>query len=128
MTRLRVCCPQCGAEPMLLPAAVRVLVVGERDDVRAGSAYHFTCPACGTRVVRDADRRVVALLESAGCRVTCSGVEDWTRTAWVGRLDCGHDAAGLSGVPPDPGAPLDCDPCHRTRELVDVVVGRKVTA
>jgi hypothetical protein len=126
MTLIRACCPACG-EVEVYAYYVRVTVVGDLTDVRDGSTYGFVCPRCRTDVVKAADRRVVGLLASAGCHIDETG-DRWESAAWVGRLVCGHDAAGRSLAPPSPGEPVGCTTCNRPRELVDVIVGRKAAA
>lgn len=61
MTTIRTTCPACG-EVDLRPEAVSLCV---EEPGRDGS-YRFTCPRCGEVVEKPADRRIVALLLSAG--------------------------------------------------------------
>jgi predicted RNA-binding Zn-ribbon protein involved in translation (DUF1610 family) len=58
MTTIRSKCPRCG-EVDMEPAQVRLL---QRDR----SEYTFVCPVCGDFVVKDADKKIVGLLLSAG--------------------------------------------------------------
>src|SRR6476620_11312308 len=61
MTTIRTTCPRCG-EVDMGPEAILLSV---RDDGREGS-YRFTCPGCADDVEKRADRKIVALLVSAG--------------------------------------------------------------
>ncbi len=61
MTTIRTTCPRCG-EVDMGPEAILLSV---RDDGREGS-YRFTCPSCADDVEKRADRKIVALLVSAG--------------------------------------------------------------
>jgi hypothetical protein len=61
MTTIRTTCPRCG-EVDMGPEAIMLSV---RDNGREGS-YRFTCPSCEDDVEKRADRKIVALLVSAG--------------------------------------------------------------
>jgi predicted RNA-binding Zn-ribbon protein involved in translation (DUF1610 family) len=61
MTTIRTTCPHCG-EVDMSPEAVLLSV---RDLVGEGS-YRFSCPECSNTVEKPADRKIVALLLSAG--------------------------------------------------------------
>jgi predicted RNA-binding Zn-ribbon protein involved in translation (DUF1610 family) len=61
MTTIRTTCPRCG-EVDMGPDAISLFV---REDGREGS-YRFTCPSCADAVEKRADRKIVALLVSAG--------------------------------------------------------------
>jgi predicted RNA-binding Zn-ribbon protein involved in translation (DUF1610 family) len=61
MTTIRTTCPRCG-EVDMGPEAILLSV---RDNGREGS-YRFTCPGCADDVEKRADRKIVALLVSAG--------------------------------------------------------------
>jgi predicted RNA-binding Zn-ribbon protein involved in translation (DUF1610 family) len=61
MTTIRTTCPRCG-EVDMGPEAILLSV---RDNGREGS-YRFTCPSCTDDVEKRADRKIVALLVSAG--------------------------------------------------------------
>jgi predicted RNA-binding Zn-ribbon protein involved in translation (DUF1610 family) len=61
MTTIRTTCPRCG-EVDMGPEAILLSV---RDNGREGS-YRFTCPSCSDDVEKRADRKIVALLVSAG--------------------------------------------------------------
>jgi predicted RNA-binding Zn-ribbon protein involved in translation (DUF1610 family) len=61
MTTIRTTCPRCG-EVDMGPEAISLSV---RSSGREGS-YRFTCPRCADAVEKRADRKIVALLVSAG--------------------------------------------------------------
>src|SRR2546429_4962821 len=61
MTTIRTTCPRCG-EVDMGPEAILLSV---RQNGREGS-YRFTCPNCADDVEKRADRKIVALLVSAG--------------------------------------------------------------
>ena len=61
MTTIRTTCPRCG-EVDMGPEAILLSV---RENGREGS-YRFTCPNCADDVEKRADRKIVALLVSAG--------------------------------------------------------------
>jgi predicted RNA-binding Zn-ribbon protein involved in translation (DUF1610 family) len=61
MTTIRTTCPRCG-EVDMSPEAILLSI---RDRAGEGS-YRFSCPACREAVEKPADRKVVALLLSAG--------------------------------------------------------------
>jgi hypothetical protein len=61
MTTIRTTCPRCG-EVDMGPEAIFLSV---RSNGREGS-YRFTCPSCADDVEKRADRKIVALLVSAG--------------------------------------------------------------
>jgi hypothetical protein len=64
MTTIRTTCPRCG-EVDMGPEAISLSV---RSNGREG-AYRFTCPSCEDDVEKRADRKIVALLVSAGVDV-----------------------------------------------------------
>ncbi|HYU58967.1 MAG TPA: hypothetical protein VEO00_13105 [Actinomycetota bacterium] len=59
MTTIRTTCPSCG-EVDMTPERIVLAIRPE------GSAYRFDCPLCEEQVEKRADRKVVALLLSAG--------------------------------------------------------------
>lgn len=61
MTTIRTTCPRCG-EVDMGPSAIFLSV---RSNGHEGS-YRFTCPSCADDVEKRADRKIVALLVSAG--------------------------------------------------------------
>ncbi|HXF35574.1 MAG TPA: hypothetical protein VNO17_00145 [Actinomycetota bacterium] len=64
MTTIRTTCPRCG-EVDMGPEAILLSV---RGNGREGT-YRFTCPVCLDDVEKRADRKIVALLVSAGVDV-----------------------------------------------------------
>jgi hypothetical protein len=68
MTTIRTTCPRCG-EVDMGPEAILLSV---RENGREGS-YRFTCPSCEDDVEKRADRKIVALLVSAGVDVAGGG-------------------------------------------------------
>jgi predicted RNA-binding Zn-ribbon protein involved in translation (DUF1610 family) len=61
MANIRANCPTCGKVDMSAEA-ISLEVAGDADE----GHYAFRCPDCGAEVVKPADRKVVALLRSAG--------------------------------------------------------------
>ena len=70
MTTIRTTCPTCG-EVDMTPEAVLLSV---RDLAGEGS-YRFSCPECRNTVEKPADRKVVALLLSAGVELADPAAE-----------------------------------------------------
>jgi hypothetical protein len=71
MTTIRTTCPRCG-EVDMGPEAISLSV---RSSGREGS-YRFTCPRCEDAVEKRADRKIVALLVSAGVDLEPRGSGD----------------------------------------------------
>jgi len=69
MTTIRTTCPRCG-EVDMGPEAIYLSV---RSNGREGS-YRFTCPNCADDVEKRADRKIVALLVSAGVDLEPDGM------------------------------------------------------
>ena len=61
MTTIRTTCPRCGEVDM----GPQAILLSVRQNGREGS-YRFTCPSCSDDVEKRADRKIVALLVSAG--------------------------------------------------------------
>ena len=61
MTTIRTTCPRCGEVDM----GPESILLSVRANGREGS-YRFTCPECEDAVEKRADRKIVALLVSAG--------------------------------------------------------------
>jgi predicted RNA-binding Zn-ribbon protein involved in translation (DUF1610 family) len=61
MTTIRTTCPRCGEVDM----GPESILLSVRANGREGS-YRFTCPGCDDAVEKRADRKIVALLVSAG--------------------------------------------------------------
>ncbi|HXF57747.1 MAG TPA: hypothetical protein VNO34_09330 [Actinomycetota bacterium] len=87
---IRTTCPGCG-EVDLRPDAVSLSVESPGRD----GVYRFTCPRCGELVEKPADRKIVALLLSAG-------VEFEGARHPQGR---GRPGSGGSGGPGEPRRP-----------------------
>ena len=68
MTTIRTTCPRCG-EVDMGPEAILLSV---KQNGREGS-YRFTCPTCTDDVEKRADRKIVALLVSAGVDLDPAG-------------------------------------------------------
>jgi predicted RNA-binding Zn-ribbon protein involved in translation (DUF1610 family) len=75
MTTIRTTCPRCG-EVDMGPEAISLSV---RSSGREGS-YRFTCPRCDDSVEKRADRKIVALLVSAGVDLEPRGSSDASET------------------------------------------------
>jgi predicted RNA-binding Zn-ribbon protein involved in translation (DUF1610 family) len=75
MTTIRTTCPRCG-EVDMGPEAISLSV---RSSGREGS-YRFTCPRCDDAVEKRADRKIVALLVSAGVDLESRGTSEASGT------------------------------------------------
>jgi predicted RNA-binding Zn-ribbon protein involved in translation (DUF1610 family) len=75
MTTIRTTCPRCG-EVDMGPEAISLSV---RSSGREGS-YRFTCPRCDDSVEKRADRKIVALLVSAGVDLESRGASEASGT------------------------------------------------
>jgi predicted RNA-binding Zn-ribbon protein involved in translation (DUF1610 family) len=74
MTTIRTTCPRCGEVDMGPEAILLSVLQGGRE-----GTYRFTCPTCFDAVEKRADRKIVALLVSAGVDVSGrGGVEEQT--------------------------------------------------
>jgi len=81
MTTIRTTCPRCG-EVDMGPTAIRLQVTrGGRE-----GTYRFTCPTCMDAVEKRADRKIVALLVSAGVDVAGGGTITETEAPPVDEL------------------------------------------
>jgi predicted RNA-binding Zn-ribbon protein involved in translation (DUF1610 family) len=69
MTTIRTTCPRCGEVDMGPESILLEVVTGGRE-----GTYRFTCPTCSDDVEKRADRKIVALLVSAGVDVASRGV------------------------------------------------------
>jgi predicted RNA-binding Zn-ribbon protein involved in translation (DUF1610 family) len=70
MTTIRTTCPRCGEVDM----GPESILLSVRANGREGS-YRFTCPECEDAVEKRADRKIVALLVSAGVDIDRGGDE-----------------------------------------------------
>src|SRR5438105_4706787 len=68
MTTIRTTCPRCGEVDM----GPESILLSVRQNGREGS-YRFTCPQCADDVEKRADRKIVALLVSAGVDIDRPG-------------------------------------------------------
>jgi predicted RNA-binding Zn-ribbon protein involved in translation (DUF1610 family) len=68
MTTIRTTCPRCGEVDM----GPESILLSVRSSGREGS-YRFTCPECADAVEKRADRKIVALLVSAGVDIDRGG-------------------------------------------------------
>src|SRR5438874_13832480 len=68
MTTIRTTCPRCGEVDM----GPESILLSVRSNGREGS-YRFTCPECDDAVEKRADRKIVALLVSAGADIDRDG-------------------------------------------------------
>jgi hypothetical protein len=64
MTTIRTTCPRCGEVDMGPESILLSVMQGGRE-----GTYRFTCPTCCDAVEKRADRKIVALLVSAGVDV-----------------------------------------------------------
>lgn len=92
MTTIRTTCPRCGEVDM----GPESILLSVRANGREGS-YRFTCPECEDAVEKRADRKIVALLVSAGV--------DIDRTE-----DPGHRHPELFDMPLEDGDEEDTGP------------------
>jgi hypothetical protein len=86
MTTIRTTCPRCG-EVDMGPTAIRLQVTrGGRE-----GTYRFTCPTCMDAVEKRADRKIVALLVSAGVDVAGGGTITETEAPPLDELPFDHE-------------------------------------
>jgi hypothetical protein len=103
MTTIRTTCPRCGEVDMGPEAILLSVLQGGRE-----GTYRFTCPTCFDAVEKRADRKIVALLVSAGVDVA-SGDEAEERV--TGSL--------FDQEEPDPRGELPAGPAFTTDDLID---------
>lgn len=104
MTTIRTTCPRCG-EVDMGPESI-LLSVGQGG--REGT-YRFTCPTCMDAVEKRADRKIVALLVSAGVDVAGRG-----GTATEQLFDQEYDE-----LPEDPRGSVPKGPAFTIDDLID---------
>jgi hypothetical protein len=80
MTTIRTTCPRCGEVDMGPEAILLSVLQGGRE-----GTYRFTCPTCYDAVEKRADRKIVALLVSAGVDVA-AGEESHTEHLFDGSV------------------------------------------
>jgi hypothetical protein len=93
MTTIRTTCPRCG-EVDMSPESILLSV---RDRASEGS-YRFSCPGCRGTVQKPADRKVVALLLSAGVELDEHEAQQGTFEDIVEATE--HDPEQHPGGPP----------------------------
>lgn len=108
MTTIRTTCPRCG-EVDMGPEAISLSV---RSNGHEGS-YRFTCPSCEDDVEKRADRKIVALLVSAGVGVSGSESDPGPEDTGAGLFD------GASGLFDDAGERAPEGPSLSIDDLID---------
>jgi predicted RNA-binding Zn-ribbon protein involved in translation (DUF1610 family) len=103
MTTIRTTCPRCGEVDMGPEAILLSVLHGGRE-----GTYRFTCPTCMDAVEKRADRKIVALLVSAGVDVA-GRAEPEERTALFGEEE----------EPEDPRGRLPKGPAFTIDDLID---------
>ena len=103
MTTIRTTCPRCGEVDM----GPESILLSVRSNGREGS-YRFTCPECDDSVEKRADRKIVALLVSAGVDV-------------AGRGGTIADELPFDGPPPEeePPSPFAGLPAFTIDDVID---------
>lgn len=104
MTTIRTTCPRCGEVDMGPESILLLVAQGGRE-----GTYRFTCPTCMDAVEKRADRKIVALLVSAGVDVAGRG-----RTATEELFDDVPDE-----TPVDPRGPLPAGPPFTIDDVID---------
>jgi predicted RNA-binding Zn-ribbon protein involved in translation (DUF1610 family) len=96
MTTIRTTCPQCG-EVDMTPQAILLSITD-----RAGEgSYRFSCPTCLHTIEKPADRKVVALLLSAGVEIDDKEKAEREAAARA------HEVDALEPKPPGPRFTVD---------------------
>jgi hypothetical protein len=104
MTTIRTTCPRCGEVDMGPEAILLSVLQGGRE-----GTYRFTCPTCFDAVEKRADRKIVALLVSAGVDVASRDeIEERSAPALFDEEEV-----------PDPRGPLPSGPAFTTDDLID---------
>jgi predicted RNA-binding Zn-ribbon protein involved in translation (DUF1610 family) len=99
MTTIRTTCPRCGEVDMGPEAILLSVLQGGRE-----GTYRFTCPTCMDAVEKRADRKIVALLVSAGVDVMSGETaEERMDPLW------GDDEAETSPAPRSSGPDFTAD-------------------
>jgi hypothetical protein len=104
MTTIRTTCPRCGEVDMGPESILLQVTRGGRE-----GTYRFTCPTCMDAVEKRADRKIVALLVSAG--VDVAGRSTLTETEEL--FDGDEEPAE------DPRGPLPSGPAFTIDDLID---------
>jgi hypothetical protein len=103
MTTIRTTCPRCGEVDMGPESILLQVMRGGRE-----GTYRFECPTCMEPVEKRADRKIVALLVSAG--VDVSGPSS-SATAEMFEPDI--------ELPQDPRGPLPPGPAFSIDDVID---------
>jgi len=98
MTTIRTTCPRCGEVDM----GPESILLSVRSNGREGS-YRFTCPECEDAVEKRADRKIVALLVSAGVDIDR---DDEVAAMHPELFDAGDDDPG-DAMPAGPSFTVD---------------------
>ena len=106
MTTIRTTCPRCG-EVDMGPESILLSVQGNGHE----GTYRFTCPLCADDVEKRADRKIVALLVSAGVGVSGSEADPG--------LDEGRDELFDRGVFDEPPEHAPEGPSLSIDDLID---------
>jgi predicted RNA-binding Zn-ribbon protein involved in translation (DUF1610 family) len=101
MTTIRTTCPRCGEVDMGPESILLQVTRGGRE-----GTYRFTCPTCMDAVEKRADRKIVALLVSAGVDVAGRGTLTETRELF-------------DDEPEDPRGALPRGPALTIDDLID---------
>jgi predicted RNA-binding Zn-ribbon protein involved in translation (DUF1610 family) len=104
MTTIRTTCPRCGEVDMGPEAILLSVLQGGRE-----GTYRFTCPTCFDAVEKRADRKIVALLVSAGVDVA-------SRDEIEGRTASMFDQEDEE---PDPRGEIPSGPAFTADDLID---------
>ncbi len=108
MTTIRTTCPRCGEVDMGPESILLSVAQGGRE-----GTYRFTCPTCMDDVEKRADRKIVALLVSAGVDVAGRGTDG-------GEQEQGHQADLESMLQePDPRGALPQGPAFTIDDLIE---------
>ncbi|MGH7359203.1 MAG: hypothetical protein ACREJR_10355 [Candidatus Rokuibacteriota bacterium] len=105
MTTIRTTCPRCGEVDMGPESILLQVARGGRE-----GTYRFTCPTCMDAVEKRADRKIVALLVSAG--VDVAGRATLTETEELFEPEA-------EPLPEDPRGPLPLGPAFSIDDLID---------
>jgi predicted RNA-binding Zn-ribbon protein involved in translation (DUF1610 family) len=105
MTTIRTTCPRCGEVDMGPEAILLSVLQGGRE-----GTYRFTCPTCFDAVEKRADRKIVALLVSAGVDVASREELDERAPSMFDEQE--YDEPG-------PRGPLPSGPAFTTDDLID---------
>lgn len=94
MTTIRTTCPRCGEVDM----GPESILLSVKDEGSEGT-YCFVCPVCREEVEKQADRKIVALLVSAGVPVAGSPAAEAAPHAAISDA-AAESASGTESDPP----------------------------